>query len=238
MDLGEQQCRNYGFRNIKNTAINHQLKYIQWKYIQGYLNKAFKFKSTFKNVWGSVETILATTQNVTASNRASWPPHLTKDYGDKEVVDEECLRGMAVIVLEEERSKDDDEILDRRVTERATHHLDTADDDEERGNAGTWSQTSRLYTHAYILVVLHNSPVFCLGCFCRARRPALLWWRLALFQKLKWCPSLFWWRPALFQKLYFVLVVVHTQRWLCPFFFRSLCPFENLGCSLAIGFLA
>ena len=28
--------------------------------------------------------------------------------------------------------------------------------------------------------------MFCLGHFCRARRPVPFWWRLALFKKLKW----------------------------------------------------
>ena len=31
--------------------------------------------------------------------------------------------------------------------------------------------------------------VFCIGRFCRARRPAHFWWRPALFKKPKWCPA-------------------------------------------------
>ena len=34
-------------------------------------------------------------------------------------------------------------------------------------------------------------PVFCLGRFCRAGRPAYFWWRPAVFKKLKLRPALF-----------------------------------------------
>ena len=40
-----------------------------------------------------------------------------------------------------------------------------------------------------------NTPVFCLGRFQRAGRPAPFWWRPAFFKKLKWRPAFFWWRP-------------------------------------------
>ena len=38
-------------------------------------------------------------------------------------------------------------------------------------------------------------PVFCLGRFQRAGRPAAFWWCPAFFKKLKWRPVFFWWRP-------------------------------------------
>ena len=50
-------------------------------------------------------------------------------------------------------------------------------------------------------------PVFCLGFFCRARRPAPFSWRPALLKKPKW-------RPALF--------ISHT--WLLALFCPFCCP--------------
>ena len=39
-------------------------------------------------------------------------------------------------------------------------------------------------------VIYHNVTVFCLGFFCRARRPAPFSWRPALLKKPKWRPAL------------------------------------------------
>ena len=164
-------------------------------------------------------------QNVTTSNRASWPPHLTKDYGDKEVVDEECLRGMAVIVLEEERSEDDDEILDRRVTERATHHLDTADDDEERGNAGTWPQTSRLYTDTYIMVVLHNSRSVLPRLFLQGAAPCPSLVTPCPFSEAEMMPCPFLVTPRPFSEALFCPCCCPHTALIVPFFLPFTLPF-------------
>ena len=43
-------------------------------------------------------------------------------------------------------------------------------------------------------------PVFCLGGFCRTRRPAPFWWRHALFKKPKWRPALFTKKKSLKKK--------------------------------------
>ena len=86
---------------------------------------------------------------------------LAEGNGDKEVVNEECLGGMAVVVLEEEHGEDDDEVLHARVTEGTAHHLHTAYDDEQCGNTAT--QTQHCNTHT-TLQHKHNTATHTQHC--------------------------------------------------------------------------
>ena len=88
--------------------------------------------------------------------------------------------------------------------------------------------------------VCQSHSVFCLGRFCRARRPVPFWWRPALFKKLKWRPALLTkkktshsWLLALFcsfccpHTAWIVLCIfywaIQGHFWLImPFFFSSL----------------
>ena len=42
----------------------------------------------------------------------------------------------------------------------------------------------------YAFILVSDRTVFCIGFFCRARRPAPFSWRPALLKKLKWRPAL------------------------------------------------
>ena len=67
------------------------------------------------------------------------------------------------------------------------------------------------------LQVMSNS-VFCLGFFCRARRPAPFSWRPALLKKPKWRPALLTKKK---KKLFFLNI---SSTWLLALFVPFCCP--------------
>ena len=84
----------------------------------------------------------------------------------------------------------------------------------------THTHAVKISSRDIIIYIIYWScnTVFCLGFFCRARRPAPFSWRPALLKKPKW-------RPALLTKIvffFFFLNISHT--WLLALFCPFCCP--------------